>query len=174
MDQRSPRERKSTVWSSLLERCNERGDLKATIEVLRSLLLALSFVATGRSHFKKQDKRRAAHAHQVLYCWCQVAQRDYRGRLAIVRWDGVPVVRSGAAPNPKWAIGTAAAGAASAHHRASAAAPLPTLHQVVRRAVQPATLFKPRALFPGAFSGQVPGSANQIPSRPCRNSPIRW
>ena len=47
-------------------------------------------------------------------------------------------------------------GAASAHHRPSAAAPLPTLHQVVRRAVQPATLFKPRALFPGAFSGQVP------------------
>ena len=78
-----------------------------------------------------------------------------RSRLAVIRRDGVPGDRSGRpAPDPKWAIADSAAGATSAHHRPSAAAPPPTLHQVVRRAVSPAVLGR-RAVSPGAFSGRV-------------------
>jgi hypothetical protein len=50
---------------------------------------------------RKTDNRRAAHAHQVLYCRCQVAQCDCRSRLAVIRWDGVHGARSGAAADPK-------------------------------------------------------------------------
>jgi hypothetical protein len=98
------------------------------------------------------DDRRAAHAHQVLCCRFQVTQRDYRSRLAVIPWDGVPGARSGSAADPKWAIaGTGAAGATSTPHRASATAPQQTLHEVVRRAV----LRRPK-VSPGAFSGRMP------------------
>jgi hypothetical protein len=87
---------------------------------------------------------------ESFYCKPQVAQRDCRSRLAVIRWDGVPGAPSKPTPNPKWAIaGAAATGATNAPHRASAAALQQTLHEVVRRAVLR------RQVSPGAFSGEV-------------------
>jgi hypothetical protein len=79
-----------------------------------------------------------------------------RSRLAVTRWDGAPGARSGSHPDPNWAIGNAAAGATSAHHRPSAAAPLPkTLHQVVCRAVSPSVPSGRRGVYAGAFPRRV-------------------
>src|SRR5262249_30650512 len=59
--------------------------------------------------------------------------------------------------DPNWAIGNAAAGATSAHHRPSAAAPRPTiLHQVVCRAVSPSVPSERRGVYAGAFPRRVP------------------
>jgi hypothetical protein len=84
-----------------------------------------------------------------------------RSRLAVIRWDGVPGARSGSNPDPKWAIATAAAGATSAHHGPSAAAPPQTLHQVVCRAASPSVPSRRRAVFPGAFPRRVPVAGNK-------------
>jgi hypothetical protein len=101
---------------------------------------------------RKIVNRRAAHAHQIFYCQFQIAQRDCRSRLAVVRWDGGPGARSAGDPKQFWAIGSAAAArATSPPHRASAAAPQQALHEVVRRAV----LRRPK-VSPGAISGRMP------------------
>jgi len=78
--------------------------------------------------------------------------------------NGVARARSGPAQGPKWAIGDLAA-AASAHHRPSSAAHLPTLHQVVRRASSAAAQSVRRPVFPGAFSGRVPGTGEIMPGK---------
>jgi hypothetical protein len=74
-------------------------------------------------------------------------------RLAIVRRDGVAGARSEPAPDPEqsWAHVLDAA-RTSAHPHPSAAAPLPTVLQVVHGAVWPG------AVSPGAFAGRVPGT----------------
>ena len=57
-------------------------------------------------------------------------------RFAVVRWHGAAVARSEPARNPKqsWISSLARVGT-TARHRPSAAALLPTLHEVVPRAV---------------------------------------
>ena len=72
--------------------------------------------------------------------------------------NGVARARSGPAQGPKWAIGDLAA-AASAHHRPSSAAHLPTLHQVVRRASSAAAQSVRRPVFPGPFPDECPAPA---------------
>jgi hypothetical protein len=88
-----------------------------------------------------------------------------RNTVAAIAWILVLVLASPAlAPGPKWAIGDlAAAGATSAYHRPSSAAHLPTLHQVVRRASSAAAQSVRRPVFPGAFSGRVPGTSKIMP-----------
>ncbi len=94
--------------------------------------------------------------------------------LSFVEMAFPALAQGGAAPDPKWAIANAAAGATSAHHRPSAAAPPQTLHQVVCGAVSPSVSSGRRAVFPGAFPRRVlnqPAATSRSISR-SRYSPL--
>jgi hypothetical protein len=69
-----------------------------------------------------------------------IADAKSRNAIAVLVWLSFvwmasPALAQGPLPTPGGPSALLPLGPASAHHRPSAAAPLPTLHQVVRRTV---------------------------------------